>query len=186
MNVFYRGVDNPVEISVPGVPASKITATMTNGNLRPTEPGKFIANPSVDQGEAVVTVVAEVDGQRKNMGERRFRLRRVPDPVAKVGGKSGGRMAKNELLLQTGVIAELEDFLFDMKFTVRGFKVTVISGGAGGFLKDAVSTSARFTEEQKQLIGSSSLNNRIIFEDITASGEDGIIRSLPPITFTIQ
>jgi len=186
MNVFYRGVDNPVEISVPGVPSNKITATMTNGNLRMTGPGKFIANPTTDQGEAVVTVVAEVDGKKKNMGDRRYRLRRVPDPVAKVGGKSGGRISKNELAIQTGVIAELEDFLFDMKFNVRGFKVTIISGGAGGFVKDATAIGPAFTAEQKQLIGSAALNNRIIIEDITASGDDGIVRTLPPITFTIQ
>jgi hypothetical protein len=90
-------------------------------------------------------VVAEVDGKKKNMGDRRYRLRRVPDPVAKVGGKSGGRISKNELAIQTGVIAELEDFLFDMKFNVRGFKVTIISGGAGGFVKDATAIGPAFT-----------------------------------------
>ncbi len=186
MNVFYRGVDNPVEISVPGVAASKITATMTNGNLQMTEPGKFIARPSTDQGEAVVSVVADIDGQKKPMGVKRFRLRRVPDPVAKVGGQSGGKMAKNELLLQTGVLAVLEDFLFDMKFTVTGFKVTVLSGGAGGYVKDEISRSARFTDDQKKLMSTATQNTRIIIEEITASGEDGIPRTLPSITFTIQ
>lgn len=186
MNVFYRGLDNPVEISVPGVPASKISAVMTNGVLHQVGPGKFIANPSTDQGIAMVSVTAEVDGVKKPMGERPFRLFRVPPPQAKVGGQAGGKMRKNDLMAQTGVMAELEGFLFDMKFTVRGFKVTVISGGAGGYVKDEVATSARFTDRQKTLIGSAAQNARIIIEDIVAVGEDKIERTLPSITFTIQ
>ena len=186
MNVFYRGLDNPIDISVPGVPASKVTATMTNGDLRMVKPGEFIARPSTDQGEAVVTVTAEINGVKTPMGNKTFRLRRVPPPVAKVAGKSGGKISKNELTAQTGVVAELEDFLFDMKFTVKSFKVTVFSGGAGGFLKDELSGTNALTQKQKNLISSASANARVIFDDIVAQGEDGLARTLPAITFTIQ
>ena len=82
MNVLFNALANPVEISVPGVPANRIAATMTLGRLEQTAPGQYNAWPSQDNGVAVITVTAEVDGVRKNMGERTFRLRRVPDPVA--------------------------------------------------------------------------------------------------------
>ena len=186
MNVFYKGLDNPVDVSVPGVPASKVTATMTNGDLKMVEPGKFLARPSTDQGEAIISVSAEIDGVKTPMGTKNFRLRRVPPPIAKVAGKSGGKIGKNELTAQTGVVAELEEFLFDMKFTVKSFKVTVFSGGAGGFLKDELSGSNAITAKQKSLISGAARDARVIFDDIVAMGEDGIARILPAITFTIQ
>jgi len=186
MNVLYKGLDNPVAISVPGVAANKIAATMTNGDLRMVTPGEFIARPTADQGEAVISVTAEIDGVRTAMGTKIFRLNRVPPPIAKVGGKSGGKIAKNTLVAQTGVVAELEGFLFDMKFTVKSFKVTVVSGSAGGFIKDETSGSAALTQRQKTLISNAAKDSRVIFEDIRVVGEDEIARELPPISFSIQ
>jgi len=186
MNAMYKGIDNPVSISVPGVPASKVSATMTNGQLTQVKPGEYVARPSADNGEAVISVTAEINGVNTPMGTKPFRLFRVPPPSAKIGGKSGGKISKNELVAQTGVVAELEGFLFDMKFTVKSFKVTVFSGGAGGFLKDELSGSNALTQKQKNLISSAAANSRVIFDDIVAMGEDGIARTLQAVTFTIQ
>jgi len=186
MNAMYKGIDNPVSISVPGVPASKVSATMTNGQLTQVKPGEYVARPSADNGEAVISVAAEINGVNTPMGTKPFRLFRVPPPSAKIGGKSGGKISKNELVAQTGVVAELEGFLFDMKFTVKSFKVTVFSGGAGGFLKDELSGSNALTQKQKNLISSAAANSRVIFDDIVAMGEDGIARTLQAVTFTIQ
>ncbi|MBR3765533.1 MAG: gliding motility protein GldM, partial [Muribaculaceae bacterium] len=33
MNVLYAGIDNPISISVPGIPTSQVNASMTNGSL---------------------------------------------------------------------------------------------------------------------------------------------------------
>lgn len=186
MNVLYRGLDNPLSVSVPGVAASKVTATVTNGELRMVAPGEYMARPSTDRGEAVVTVTAEIDGVKTVMGSTKFRLRRVPPPIAKVGGKTGGKIAKADLAAQTGVQAELEEFLFDMKFTVKSFKVTVFSGGAGGFLKDETSSSAVMTARQKDLIKGAARNARVIFDDIVVTGEDGLNRTLSAVSFTIE
>ena len=43
MNVFYIGVDNPVSISVSGVPQDKIKATISEGTLTPKGDGMYIA-----------------------------------------------------------------------------------------------------------------------------------------------
>ncbi|MCD6331764.1 MAG: gliding motility protein GldM, partial [Bacteroidales bacterium] len=102
MNVFFNGLANPVEISVPGVPANRISASMTHGQIKLVSPGKFEVFPSTDQGIAVVTAYAMIDGQKRNMGSRPFRLRRVPDPVAMVNNQQGGPILKNILLAQTG------------------------------------------------------------------------------------
>ena len=44
MNVFYRGVDNPVSISVAGYSATNISPNMTNGTLSKDKDG-YIVRP---------------------------------------------------------------------------------------------------------------------------------------------
>ena len=46
MNVLYAGYNNPLSVSVPGVPVNKVQATMTGGTLQPVGPGKYIARPA--------------------------------------------------------------------------------------------------------------------------------------------
>ena len=46
MNMLYAGYNNPISVSVPGVPLNKVQATMTNGTLQAVGPGRYIARPS--------------------------------------------------------------------------------------------------------------------------------------------
>ena len=46
MNVLYAGYNNPISVSVPGVPVNKVQATMTGGTLQPVGPGRYIARPT--------------------------------------------------------------------------------------------------------------------------------------------
>ncbi len=79
--------------------------------------------------------------------------------------------------------AELENFEFEMKFTVTEFKVSAIQGT---FLREYTSRSARFTPEQKQLINSLGKNTKVYIEEIKASGTDGTTRDLAPVVFRIN
>ncbi len=182
MNVFYVGVDNPVEISVPGLPADQIRATINNGTIRRISGSNYIVLPN-RTGEAQVAVTATIDGVTRNMGARQFRVRRVPDPVAKVAGRTGGNIGRNELLAQLGVIADMENFEFDLTFTVTGFTV---SSTQQGFLVDARSNSNRITEGQREIINRAGRNDRVYFEDIVARGPTGEERRLPTISFRID
>lgn len=181
MNVFYIGVDNPVEISVPGVPADKIFPTISNGNIR-REGNSYIVN--VTRGNtADISVVAEIEKQKRPMGTKPFRVKTVPDPVAKVGGLKGGAIDKNVLMAQAGVVAEMENFDFDLQFRVTQFNVTAIQGG---FAKIEPSKNNRFTDSQLKLIKVSQKNHKVYIEDIKAIGPDGVTRSLGTIGFTLK
>ncbi len=182
MNVFYLGVDNPVEISVPGVPADKVFPTINNGTI--VKEGKgFIVRP-VRSGTAEVTVMAEIEKVKKNMGTKQFRVKIVPDPVAKVAGiKGAGGIEKAVLLAQAGVVAEMENFDFDLTFRVVEFKVSV---NIGGFSNDKISKSNRFTEEQFSLIRQANRGQKVYIEDIKAVGPDGSTRILGSIALTLK
>ena len=185
MNVFYTGVDNPVEISVPGVPSDKINATMTNGIIKPVGKGAFIVTPIRVGQIAQISVTAEVEkGKKRAMGTKDFRVRMVPDPVAKVNGiKFSGSIDKNLLLAQVGVTAEMENFEFDLTFKVTEFSVSTI---VGGFTSDKPSKSNRFTPEQMALIKQATKNQKVYIENVKAVGPDGTIRPLGNISLTIK
>ena len=58
MNMLYAGYNNPISVSVPGVPLNKVQASMTNGTLQAVGPGRYIARPSKIGQDAVITVVS--------------------------------------------------------------------------------------------------------------------------------
>jgi len=182
MNVFYLGVDNPVEISVAGVPADKISADATNGSIIPSR-GNFIMRPK-RPGNCLVNVYAEIDGKRRSVGSKEFRVKQVPDPIATVAGKKGGVIDKNVLLAQTGVAATMPpDFDFELNYTVTEFTLLSV---VQGFVKQYSSNSNRFTTEQKNLINTLSKGSPIYIQDIKAVGPDGTIRNLSTINFKLN
>ncbi len=182
MNVFYIGVDNPVSISVPGVGSDKITAFNTNGLIRKEGTG-WIVNPK-NVGTATLTVNAKIDGKDKAVGNMLFRVKTIPDPVAKVAGKKGGGLDKNILLAQSIVQADLEGFDFDAKFTVTEFTV---SATIKSFSQDvAAKGTSRISEKQKDIIRNLNRGDRVYFQDIKAIGPDGKPRELNTVYFKIQ
>lgn len=181
MNVFYVAVDNPVSISVPGVPAEKVYPSVSNGVIK-KRGNSYIVNV-FKPGTAVVSVQAEVDGKKRPMGSMLFRVKTVPDPVAKIAGSRGGNISKNMLIAQAGVEAEMENFDFDLNFTVTQFTVSTTKGG---FVSDATAHGFRFTEQQRSIIHGLSRGQKVYFEDIRAVGPDGSTRKLGSISFKID
>lgn len=181
MNVFYVGVDNPVDVSVAGVRPENVSVSITNGKIR-KKGNSYVVNPR-RPGNSYVTVSANIDGQKRSMGQKDFRVKRVPDPVGKVNGKKGGGITKQLLLAQLGIAADLENFDFDLKFTVTEFTV---SATMQGFARREVSNSYKFTEAQKTLINGLSKGQRLYIEDIKAVGPDGSTRSLPAIALLLN
>ena len=182
MNVFYIGVDNPVDVSVPGVPPNKVSPFISSGSI--SRAGNNWVVRVKEVGKVNVGATAELDGQRKNMGSKEFRVKKVPDPLAKVGGMRGGRVDKSWISAQTGVKADLENFDFDLTFPIVGFNVSCVL--KGGFAEDARSNGAAFTAQQVNLIRQVQSGKKVYIEDIQAKAPDGTIRNLGSITFTLK
>ncbi|MDR0941742.1 MAG: hypothetical protein LBM68_05900 [Bacteroidales bacterium] len=186
MNVFYIGPDNPVKISVPGVPSDKISAFLTPataGSISKAAGGDYVVRVKTP-GKCSISVTADFDGTKKNMGSEEFRIKRVPDPVAQVLGMSGGDVDKARLQAATTVDAVMKDFDFDLKFTVQSFQV---SAKLGAYFVEEKSPSNRITQQIKQnILSKVSRNAKVYFEDITAKGPDGSNRKLGVLLFKIK
>lgn len=182
MNVFYVGVDNPVSISIAGVPGDKISPSITNAKIRKQRDGEYIVNPK-RPGNSLISVRAEIDGASRSMGTASFRVRALPDPVVKVAGKKGGKIAKNVLVAQAGVFADMENFEFDLKFNIIEF--TISTTDRGGYYIDAKTKGNSFTKAQTDLIKGQRPGARVNVEDVKAVGPDGSVRDLASIVFEI-
>ncbi|HSF89920.1 MAG TPA: GldM family protein, partial [Saprospiraceae bacterium] len=124
MNVFYIGVDNPVAVSAAGVPSNQVQVSMTGaggGSISKNSDGTY--NVKVSQqtklGEfAYVTVSAPGLSEK-----REFRVKRIPNPVAKLSSSMGGVMSSGEFKAQRGLFAVLENFDFDAKCEIMGYQL---------------------------------------------------------------
>ncbi|PIX35713.1 MAG: gliding motility protein GldM, partial [Bacteroidetes bacterium CG_4_8_14_3_um_filter_31_14] len=182
MNVLYIGVDNPMEISVPGFRDDQVSASCSGGSLFKSGKG-WIARVS-KVGKCNISVNAKDDkGTSRSMGSKEFRIKRVPNPVPMCGGQKGGNISKGLLTAQVGPAATLENFDFELKFSVVSF---VVSATIGGFDQDPASKSGRFTPEQIALIKKVPKGKRVRIENVRARGPDGTVTDIGTISFKLQ
>jgi hypothetical protein len=123
--VFYKGMENPLSITGGGG-GEKINVTVegAGSNVRKVSSGQYI----VTCAQTGVTVVTVNDG--KQTQKLNIPVKRVPDPIAVVGGSAGGNMTAASFRKQGGVIAELRDFVFEgVKYNVLSY--IVIATGKG-------------------------------------------------------
>ena len=184
MNVFYYGIENPVAISVPGIPSDKIKVSIPDGGATIKKVGNgYEVKPTKRNGTVNVAVAAEIDGKPKNMGSMLFRIKTIPEPKAKVMGYSSGTIEKAVLSAANGVQADLEDFVFDLKFKITKYTVATT---VNGMTKEIAKKGGAFDAEVKSLIKGMKSNSKLSIEDIEAVGPDGVPRALSPIIFKVK
>lgn len=180
MNVLYAGYDNPMSVSVPGIPSNRLRVSMTGGSFTQKGDGKYIARPTNVGGEAVISVSAETEGRVQEMGKFTFRIRKLPDPTAYIAVGDdhflGGKLAKQALMGMTDLKAAIDDGLLNIPFTVKGFEM-VFYDNMGNVIPEISQTSA-FTDRQKNLIRQLARGKRFYITKIRAVGPDGIERTL--------
>lgn len=187
MNVFYAGIANPVSVNAP-VPPEKITIELVGGGSQSkTGPGAF--NITVTEGmvgkTVTVNVRADLGGRSAQMGGTVFRVKRVPDPIAKVGGNySGGRVSKSDLAANPFLNARMPaDFAYDLTWSIASYQVTFIVKG----MEEAPMTikGGAFSEALKNKIRNAAPGTIVLFQGIRASSIAGP-RTLPDITLRIR
>ena len=193
MNVLYAGINNPLSIAVPGIPAQNVTASITNGTL--TKSGNvWMARPSKVGTDAVITVMAkQADGKSVKMGETHLRVRALPDPSPYIeytdanGAKrrfKGGKISKRELLSASGIKAAIDDNLLDINYTVLRFQLLFFD--SVGSAVPEVSNGANFSERQIAKIRNLAKGKRFFVTEVSAKGPDGIERKINPIEVVIN
>ena len=179
MNVFYIGVPNPITVSAAGVASSDVRVNASGANLSGSFP-KYTVTAS-RPGDAKVSVTA--GGQ--NLGSFDFRVKRIPDPIAKVGGEKGGNMRSNVFKAQRGLYAELENFDFDAKCNIAGYELVYVPKRADAV--PSVNQGGPFNGKSRQLIDRAKPGDVFYMNNIRAKcpGDD-VTRNIGTMVFNIQ
>lgn len=185
MNVMYRGLENPISVSAPGMASDKIEITVTNGEWRKGEAkGEYFVTPG-SENITTVTAYATVDGKRTTLGSYNFRIKRVPDPTPKIGKSTDGQFGREELIAAGGIIPDMGDFEFsDFQYNVVSYTLATIVGG--DYKSSSTIKGGSFNQEVKDMIKSAKKGQKLFFENIQAKGPDGAIRTLSPINIEIK
>ena len=183
MNVFYIGVPNPISVSAPGIPKEKLRVSISGGSLSGSN-GQYSVNVS-SVGNATVVVSAEVaPGKMQTVGSTPFRIKRIPDPRVKFGGKTGGRLSSVAMKSQNRIFAVLDNFDFDAKFNIERFTLIIVKPRADALVLQT--TGNALSGAMQSAMAGVVPGTRVIFDNIIATGPDGLKRQLDPLTVTAE
>lgn len=184
MNVVYRGLPNPISVSVPGFPNEKLTVSATNATLSNKGGGKYDVKPNGD-GVVTVSVVANMDnGERRNMGTQTLRVKRIPKPSARFGELTeSGSMTQGTIKVQKGLIAYYPSFEYESKPMITSFSMSFISGGVA---EDYASNGPTMTPAMLNRLQKVKKNERVFFENIKGKGPDGIEVAMSPMIVRVK
>lgn len=185
MNVFYRGLDNPVEVSVPGVDPSALRVSMDGGSIssQPDANGAYNVKPGEGK-EAIIKVSASINGKETQMPPKKFRIKKIPDPIPSFAGKKpyDSTVNQGDAGVAAGVRAEMEGFDFPVTATVSSFVVSMVTNGQ---YKEYKMSSNKLSEDVQGVIKKMKKGEKIFIEQIMCKMPDGTERKLAPITLKL-
>ncbi|MFN0032860.1 MAG: GldM family protein [Flavobacteriales bacterium] len=184
MNVFYRGVDNPVEVSVPGVSPSQMKVNCEGcESFTKTTDSEWNVRPGAGK-EAFINVTADINGNSTSMGKKLFRVKTIPDPTPSFNGKRpyDQTISAGDASSAAGLRAAMENFDFPVTPVVISWQITVSSGGT---LKEYNCTGASINADASAAIKKARRGDRIFIEGIKCKMPDGRTIPLAPITLKL-
>ena len=123
MNVVYRGLDNPISVSLPGVGDNNLKVSATGGRLTGSK-GKYSMRPAAGN-TAVINVSAKLSSGKTVYSKKTFRVKDIPAAMGSVRNQFGTVRMPKSGLSNAPISAGLPDFMFDLKLKVTGFKLKV-------------------------------------------------------------
>ena len=158
---MYIGVPNPISVTAAGVSSNELKVNCSGCDLKKSAQGKYIATVS-KPGDITVNV----SGGGLPNTPYKFRVKRIPDPVARLGKKADGSMGNGEFKAQRGVIPWLDNFDFEAKCKIDGFTLTRVPKR-----QDPIQNANRggtFDAKSQRLVGAAKPGDTYYFENVKA------------------
>jgi len=178
MNVVYRGVPNPISISVPGIASNKVNASAPG--MAKVGDGKFMLRPG-SGSEVKINVSATMPDGKTMSSAQVFRIKGLPAPTGKVGGSDKNKGPKSNLEVCT-VSAAMEDFDFPVTVNVTQFNVKVPGQPT------IVVSGNKMDGRARAAIAKATRGDVVVISEIKASfvGIDQVAKRVSPCTYEIQ
>ena len=134
MNVVYRGIENPISVSLPGVNKFNVSFTGVKTNKKTKSgylitPGAGVLATAKDGKKvrlAYVNVSATLNNGKRINSKEQFRVKDLPTAVLMVDGETANNIElPAEILTESDIEVGLPDFDFDLKIRTVKFDVFV-------------------------------------------------------------
>ncbi|WP_438989140.1 gliding motility protein GldM [Polaribacter sp.] len=178
MNVVYRGLDNPISVSLPGVGDNNLSVSATGGKLTGSR-GKYIIRPGAGK-ITTINVSAKLSSGKIVNSKATFRIKDIPPAVGLVRNQSGTVRMPKSGLANIPITAGYEDFDFDLKVKVTGFKIKI-----PGQLTIIVNGD-RLTGAAKQKLQRARRGDQINIYDIKATANGVPIPKVFPVSIELN
>ncbi len=186
MNVLYRGVENPIDLSVPGVPAERIQAMISTGRITRSGQG-WMATGMTDNKAEVYATVTMTDGSTRRIGPVSFRVKNLPPPSAyiKDKGSADSRISLRDLTVADGIVVKTNTEFGDT-WVAKSFSFTFQRGSSAPVMHTC--TGNQFSAAIKQVLDRARPGDKVFVEEIRAqlANGQGPIVALPPIALRVQ
>ena len=182
MNVVYRGIENPITVSMPGVPENNISASVPGHTFTKKSGSTYILKPGTGK-ELAVKVNGTIEGETFS-STTPFRIKSLPRPTPTIRGQiqQGGAVKMPRAALEVSPVGAIfEDFDFDLSPVVKRFTMSV-PGQAS-----IVVNGDRLNAAAKKSLNLAKTGDLIQFFDIKADvpGAQVNVKSMPAILVQI-
>jgi len=185
MNVLYAGVENPLSVSITGVPKENLVPTISSGTIKQNPKiGGWICTVPPSVKSATITVSIKTKDGMKLMGTQEFRVKKLPDPTPTISGRKEGFVSRENIISAGKVVPMMPaDFDFNYSFEVVSFRLTM-DRGFNTYNYD--SSNGDLTDEMISEIRRTNRGQVLLFENIIVNGPDNEKRNLPPFFITVK
>ena len=182
MNVVYRGIKNPITVSMPGVPENNISASAPGHSFTKQSGTTYILKPTTGK-ELGIKVNGTIEGETFS-STTSFRIKSLPRPTPTIRGEvaQGGALKLPRKAVEISPIGAIyEDFDFDISPVVKRFTMS-IPGQAS-----VVVNGDRLNQQAKRALNLAKTGDIIQFFDIRADvpGAQVNVKSMPALLVQI-
>jgi hypothetical protein len=180
-NFFYRGLDNPIEVNVPGYSKEEIFLSINNcATIRKVDNGSYIVTvpKTVTANDISITVAVKNSEGGKRLGSTKFTVLNVPPAKAKLCGLYAdcSVVSKSEIKNSPYLSAELVSGFFPfegLEYTISSYSFIYSCKGVARTIKVSAS-GGNLTDEVLDEIERMSLGSIVCFSNIEVIGPSGI------------
>jgi gliding motility-associated protein GldM len=177
MNVVYRGLENPISVSLPGVSDTNLNVSAVGGSLKGSR-GKYIIKPGAGK-IATIYVSAKLSSGKKVTSKKEFRIKDIPAAMGSVRGQYGIVKMPKSGLSNAPITAGLPDFEFDLTIKVQSFKIKVPRK------LTVVVNGSKLNARAKKLLSTAKRGDMITIFGIEATADGVRIKEVRPVSIDL-
>ena len=182
-NIFYKGLDNPIEVVIEDTKCDNISVSTTNGKIEKYNDCSYILRAD-SIGKANISVYRKNKKDSIFLGAYQFKVIDIPNPTPRLADKKNGEIDKNLLLALKSISTSIDGFDIDITIHIKSYSVFIVWSNDSITYKEI--NGNKFTDELKDEFKKLKSGDRVYFVDIIAVLPDGKDRYLNSMKFKIK